>query len=287
VRITNQMMLQNAMRGLRFNLEAMARAQQESLTGRRVTRVSDDPQSAAKMLQVSAELGDIDQYHRNGVTAGVRLTTEDTVLTTINDLVTRAKSLGIDAMAVDPDGPVNLATLDELADIREQIISLGNTKVGNEYIFGGGQTSTPPFDNEGNYLGDADTRHVEIDQGVTTETNHTGDPLFTDVLEGLDELVSSLMTGRSEPVEAAVSKLDRARIQIGVAQAEAGNRQQTINDVSMRMTKRTADLLDQMSSLRDVDPTEAAVNAVAAQAALERAYSVVGRTLSTDILKYL
>jgi flagellar hook-associated protein 3 FlgL len=201
--------------------------------------------------------------------------------------VTRAKSLGIDAMAVDPDGPVNLATLDELADIREQIISLGNTKVGNEYIFGGGQTSTPPFDNEGNYLGDADTRHVEIDQGVTTETNHTGDPLFTDVLEGLDELVSSLMTGRSEPVEAAVSKLDRARIQIGVAQAEAGNRQQTINDVSMRMTKRTADLLDQMSSLRDVDPTEAAVNAVAAQAALERAYSVVGRTLSTDILKYL
>ncbi len=287
MRITNQMMLQNAMRGLRFNLEAMARAQQESLTGRRVTRVSDDPQSAAKMLQVGAELSDIDQYHRNGVTAGVRLTTEDTVLTTINDLVTRAKALGIDAMAVDPDGPVNLATLDELADIREQIISLGNTKVGNEYIFGGGQTSTPPFDNEGNYLGDADTRRVEIDQGITTETNHTGDPLFTDVLEGLDELVSSLMTGRSEPVEAAVSKLDRARIQIGVAQAEAGNRQQTINDVSMRMTKRTADLLDQMSSLRDVDPTEAAVNAVAAQAALERAYSVVGKTLSTDILKYL
>ena len=280
-------MIQNALRGLRLNLEVMARAQQEAVTGRRVTRISDAPMDAAKIMQIDAQLGDLDQYRRNGVTAGVRLTTEDSVLTTVHDLVIRAKALAVSAMAVGPDDPSRQAALAELAQIHEQIVSHGNTKLGNEYIFGGGQTGLPPFDAEGTYTGDGDTRRVEIDEGITTETNHTGDPLFTDVLRGLDELSTSLMSGTRESIQDAIGKLDDAGIQVLTAQTEVGVREQVIRDVSTRMTKRAAYLLDQIGGLRDADPTEAAVNVAAAQAALERAYSVVGKTLSTDILKYL
>jgi flagellar hook-associated protein 3 FlgL len=287
VRITSQMMIQSAMRGLRYNLELMAQAQVEATTGRRVSTVSDSPIDAAKIMEVNAQISDLDQYRKNGIAAGVRLSTEDSVLTAVHDLIVRAKSIGMDASTVGADDPGRQTALAQLAQIREQILSLGNMKLGTEYIFGGSMTMMPPFQTDGTYIGDGQSRLVEIDRGVTTETNHAGSPLFTDVLESLDELYASLSSNSTGDTQEAIGKLEASGIRVLTAQTEVGVRQQVIKDVSTRITTRTAEMLDQLSGLRDADPTEASVRVLAAQAALERAYSVIGRTLSTDILKYL
>lgn len=287
MRISNQMLIQNAMRGLRYNLEAMAQAQLQATSGRRVSTVSDAPIDAAKIMRVNSQISDLDQYRRNGISAGVRLATEDTVLTAVNDLISQAKTIGTSVMSLPADDPGRQTALAELAQINEQILSLANTKLGSEYIFGGSLTSSPPFQGDGAYVGDGQTRLVEIDEGITTETSHTGSPLFTDVLDSLAELMSSLANGTDASTQEAIDKLDAAGTHVLAAQTEIGVRQQAVEDVANRITARTADLLDQLTELRDADPTEASVKVIAAQTALERAYSVVGSTLQVDILKYL
>jgi flagellar hook-associated protein 3 FlgL len=287
VRISNQMLIQNAMRGLRYNLEAMAQAQMQATSGRRVSTVSDAPIDAAKIMRVSSQISDLDQYRRNGISAGVRLSTEDTVLTAVNDLISQAKTIGASVISLPSDDPGRRTAMAELAQIQEQILSMANTKLGSEYIFGGSLTSAPPFQMDGAYVGDGQARLVEIDEGITTQTNHTGSPLFTDVLDSLGELMSSLANGTDASIQEAINKLDTSGTQVLAAQTEVGVRQQAVENVANRITTRTADLLDQLSELRDADPTEASVKVIAAQTALERAYSVVGSTLQVDILKYL
>ena len=140
-------------------------------------------------MGVNSQIGDLEQYRKNGIAAGVRLSTEDAVLTSVHELIARAKTVATSVMGLGPEDPGRQSAMAELALLRDQIISLGNTKLGTEYIFGGSLTTMPPFQADGVYIGDGQSRQIEVDLGITTETNHTGSPLFTDVLESLDELV--------------------------------------------------------------------------------------------------
>ena len=54
-----------------------------------------------------------------------------------------------------------------------------------------------------------------------------------------------------------------------------------------RDTGRSTNLEDRREQVRDVDPTEAVLKVVNTQNALERAYAVIGRVLSTDFMQFL
>ena len=70
-------------------------------------------------------------------------------------------------------------------------------------------------------------------------------------------------------------------------QAQAGARAQQINAAGTELAHQSATLLDRRDALQNVDPTEASVELVSAQSALERAYAAIGKVLSTNLLDYL
>lgn len=287
MRVTNQMILKSAMRDLRSNLEALARVQREAATGRKVFTVSDSPVDASRIMQIDAYLRDIGQYRRNGTEAEVRLSIEETVLQTAQDLTVRAKELAAVAMAAGTDDGAREAALVELAQIRDQLIYLGNTKVGEEYVFGGGSSGHPPFQPDGSYVGNHTTRSFEIESGVFLETTHPGDPLLTDVIESIDRLTEQIETGTPESIQAAMGQIEQTRQHLLTAEAEVGSRLKTIEDAGTQLTRRSDELLDQRDSLRDADPTESVLKVLSAQSALERAYAVVGRVLDKSLVNYL
>lgn len=287
MRITNQMILRSAMRDLKTNLEALAHAQREATTGRRVVTISDSPVDASRIMQIGAYLRDVEQYRRNGSGAEVHLSIEETVLSTTQDLIDRAKELAVGALSSAGDPDANAATLTELAQIRDQLVQMGNTKVGEEYIFGGGRTGSPPFQPDGTYTGDHGTRRIEINEGVFLETNHPGDPLLTEAIQGLDRLIGEIQEGTSETVGAAMGRLEESRIHLLAAEGEVGGRLKTIEDAATQLSRRSDQLMDQRESLRDADPTESVLKVISAQTALERAYSIIGRVLDQSLVNYL
>jgi len=287
MRISNRMLFQNALRNIRTNLAALDHAQREAATGRKVRTVSDNPVDAAQIMRMQSSLNDIRQYQRNSSSANTRLSTEDAVLTTLRDLVAQAKELAMSGAGHDPSDPLRQAALTQVGEIRDQIISLGNMKVGEEYIFAGTLTADPPFQPDGTYVGNSTARTAELDTGMVVKTNHTGDQVFSPILRSLDDLVQELQSGTPDSINDAVVSLSDGQNGALAAQAEVGSRLKQIQDIGTQIASRAGTLQDQIGALRDADPSESLVKVMTAQTSLESAYSVVGRVLQTTILNYL
>ena len=287
MRVSNQMLLQDALRSLRSNLESLYRSEQEAVTGRRVLTVSDDPSDASRIVRISAHLRDIDQYRRNMVSANMRLSAEDSVLSSVRDLLGKAKSVALGVRELDASETALQTALIEVGQIRKHLVALGNIRLGNEYIFGGARTTEPPFLADGTYVGDETVRRVEIDQGILLETNHTGDQAIGEAIKALDGLLEELEGGDQERIGQSFAGLETAYQQSLVAQAEVGIRLGQLQEIQDRLARRSLNLADHRSELQDADPSESLVSLMANQQALERAYAVIGRVASMNIIDYL
>lgn len=287
MRVSSRMFQDSALRSVRDNLQTLARLQDQASTGLRIRTVSDDPAAATQIMRMESEVRDFTQFRANGTDATTRLSTEDAVLTSARDLLAQARSMAISAAGKAPADPERQAMANAIAQLRQELVSYGNTRIGGEYIFGGAYTTNPPFQADGTYLGDDTVRQIEIDRGVLIPLNHSGNELFSNAMQGLTDLEAQLRTGSQASVETAVTDLESAESQMILDQSETGNRLQQISSTGDDLAKRMASLLDQRDGLRNVDPAEASIQVVTAQSALERAYAAIGKVLSTNLLDYL
>jgi flagellar hook-associated protein 3 FlgL len=277
----------SALRDLQIRQAALAASQEQLVSGRRIRTVSDDPVAASHTMRLDGLLRDLSQYRRNAAWATTRLAAEDTVLTTVRDVLQQAKALTASAATPLPGDPLRQAALAQAVQLRDQVLTLANTRVGNEYIFGGAETGQPPFLPTGTYTGDTVVREAQLDDGISIATNHTGDQVLAPALAALDSLIVELTGGTAASIQAQFSGLAAAHDQALVAQAEVGGRLAELQRVGEDLARRSGHLLDRRAELGDVEPAEAAVKALAAQTALERAYAAISRILSTTLTDFL
>ncbi len=287
MRITNLMIQNTLTSGIRGRLAAVARAASQVASGLRVQTVSDDPVDAASVLRLNSQLADIDQFRRNGTFATAQLSVEDTALSSLKDVLQQAKTLAMAATATDPNDPTRLAALATVRQLRDQVVGLGNTRSGDQYIFGGDRSTTPPFTPAGVYVGDANTSQIAINDGVNVTLTHAGQPLFTDALSSLDDLITQLQTGTPAQIQGTVTNLQNATQETLETQSETGTRLKEIQDASARLATIGARVADRRDGVQAVDPATAVVQLQNEQTALERAYAVVGRVLQTTLNDYL
>ncbi|HKB77996.1 MAG TPA: flagellar hook-associated protein FlgL [Myxococcales bacterium] len=288
MRISTQWLFRGAIRDMEGSLQRAAEAQEIASSGRRVRSVADDPSVAGRILRMDNQLRDADQFRRNGVLATTRLEVEDQVITTVRKLVSQARDLALTNSTRDPSDPLRAAAAVQVAQLRDQIMGLANTRVGNAYIFAGGESTSPAFQAGGTYAGNSLAIEVELDDGVKLSVNHTGDQIFSGLLDALGQLSAGLVGGSaSGPLMAISDTIGTADQKLLVAQTEVGSRMLEVKNVGEDLARRSANLLDQRSTLRDADPTEAMVQLNAAQTALERAYAAVGKILSVSLVDYL
>jgi flagellar hook-associated protein 3 FlgL len=287
MRVSTRMFQEGALRSIRGNLETLSRLQDQVATGRRVRTVSDDPVAATRIMRAESEVRDLEQFRQNGLEASTRMGTEDVVLTSARDLLKQASALAVGVSGRDTTDPERQAMAAAVGQLRQELVAYGNTRVGNEYIFAGASSAAPPFQPDGTYVGDDVVRQIEIDRGVLMPTNHPGDGVFSSALQALADLEQQLRTGTQASIDTAVNDLQTSSDDLVLAQSETGTRLQQITATTSSLALRTANLLDQRDSLRDVDPAEASIKVVMAQSALERAYAAIGKVMSTNLLDYL
>lgn len=287
MRITNQMLRQNLLSGLRGRMESISRAAAEVSTGRRIRTVSDDPVDASQIMRMESQVRDVEQYRRNGTFATTRLSTEDVALSSLLKTLKNAKDLVASTTSADPNDPARQAALAAVQQYKEQIVALGNTKVGNEYIFGGTQTTAPPFQPDGTFVGDNNIRQVSINEGVTIDANHPGGAVFGPALTALDDLITQLQSGTPDQIQATMSDLQGATDVVMTTQAELGVRLRNIRDTGEALALQHASMLDRRDAIANVDPAESIVRLQSEQAALERAYAVINRVMSATLTEYL
>ena len=87
-----------------------------------------------------------EQYLDNIDGAMSSITSADSTLSSVNTALTRLKELAVQAASDATSDSSRAALAEEVGQLRDQLLSLANTKVGNSYLFSGFRTDTAAFD---------------------------------------------------------------------------------------------------------------------------------------------
>jgi flagellar hook-associated protein 3 FlgL len=147
-------------------------------TLKRVSKPSDDPIGNTELLAIRSQNIDAGQYLRNLSFAKTSLSYTENVLEEMTDILSKAKELAI-GQASSLYGPeVRAGVAKEIHQLRQQILSIANKRIGNRYLFSGQKVLTRPFDQNGKYQGDANKINIEINKDVYVPININGEELF-------------------------------------------------------------------------------------------------------------
>lgn len=179
----------------------LARTQNELATGKKILSPSDDPSGSVKILDIEEDIQLVDQYQRNASTAEGQLAREEATLSDITNTLQRVRELVVQANNATQSAETRAAIAAELRGRLDELVSLANTRDGNdEYIFAGFQSATQPFVQQGGnvtYSGDDGQRFLDIAAGAQVAVRDSGSRVFLAVPAGNGSFDFAAATGNS------------------------------------------------------------------------------------------
>ena len=182
MRIADKMQYEQVKTNVGKNRSQMSELQNQAATQKRVTKPSDDPLAAARVLSNRIDLQGNRQFSKSLTYAKSFIEFTDQSLGDLSEVLMRAKELAIsqsnDASANEESRRV-VAT--EVEQLFNQSINIGNRKLGDRFIFGGYRTQNAPFDDRGHYNGDAGEMKLHLDKETFLAMNIPGGRVFLGV----------------------------------------------------------------------------------------------------------
>ena len=140
MRVTSNMLINKMMYSLNSNLSRMSKIQTQLSTGKKINLPSDDPLIASKSLKLRTDISEIEQHVKN-VDDGLSWTEiTDSTLSTIGDVVQRARELSVQATTGTLDSNQRININEEVKQLYDQLINLGNSTYAGRNIFSGFKT---------------------------------------------------------------------------------------------------------------------------------------------------
>lgn len=145
MRITSKMMQATSLRNLNINKVLQEKLTNQMLTGKKITRPSDDPVIAIRSLKLNSSLDKIDQYYeKNASDAESWLELTESALSTVNEILTKdIRNNIISAKSSYKTAEDREAVITHLRKAIEEIYSTGNADSGGRSIFTGYRTDMP------------------------------------------------------------------------------------------------------------------------------------------------
>lgn len=174
-RITDAMLYNKADRSMNRSRKTMIENQEKAVTGKRINRPSDDPQALMRVMGVNAKIDRNEQTQKNMEIAISHLSVTDSALAELTDVLTRAKELAIQmSNSSNQSSDAFQAAKSEVESLFYQVVQIGNSRVGDHYVFGGFKNDRPPFDVDGNFFGDDGSIQIELQPGQRVSMNISG-----------------------------------------------------------------------------------------------------------------
>lgn len=164
----------------------MARLQEQTTTGSRINRPSDDPSSAYSVATLNSQQNSLENYINNLSDIVSTLELSSTVIQDIESALTDTKVRLTQITGGIYNESARKSVAAGINDILEHVVSLANTKNMGQYLFGGNNTTSAPYlvertDGEitaVTYQGDSENRQVEVAPGIKSSAFCVGSDIF-------------------------------------------------------------------------------------------------------------
>ncbi|RJR15183.1 MAG: flagellar hook-associated protein 3 [Nitrospiraceae bacterium] len=295
MRITSFTIFNQLTRSLSDNLRSMSRLSNMLASGKKINNPSDDVPGMMKVMDYKVSINEIEQYRRNIDEANQHLSYAETTMSSVTNALTRAGELANQASTGSQNADTRAAIAEEVANLRDEIMSLANSKFRNKYIFSGFRTDTESFDTGFNYQGDSGEVNVLIDRGAVMAINIPGDEVFgsgaTSIMSGLDSLYNALINTDDAVAQAgaqtAITTISDAVDQIANVRADIGARLNRLDDRMRNMDDRNITLKTYLSEIEDTDIAGTISEISKTEVALQSLRQSGAQVLSQSLLDFL
>lgn len=294
MRVTGSMQNIQLLRNIRDINTSMTKGQQELATGQRISKPSDDPVGVGYQMRYDTDLARSDEFMSNAQTGTEILKTMDSLLQQANDILKRSRTLTLQAANGTYDAQQRSTISAEIKQLREQMVTVGNSTFNGRYLFNGQKTDQAPYTsaNAADDITDAGLFYLNVSPSVKVPVSITGEVVFgqakTDnAFKVLDDLITALDTNNATGISDSLARIDTAADRLLVSSAEVGARMNRFELMENRITGEQVSLKEQRSNVADVDFATAITDLKTKENVLQAALSTGARVMQTSLLDFL
>lgn len=288
MRVTNNMLINNMVYNLNQNLRNLEKLQYQKSTGKKFRVPSDDPIGASKSLKFNTDMSKLEQYERNAKDAMSWMTDTEAALGEIVEVLHRAKELTVDAANGTKKSPEDLQKIgEEIEQLKDHLIQIGNTAHAGRHIFSGYKTDKPLFNDDGTYNinltmndevnNDKKAEIFEYNVGVSekVKVNTLGGKVFGEgdgeydkdinandkayliqVFDDLSEALGKNGTADPDKIQTALGNIDSSLEQVLSVRAEVGAKMNRLELTQKKLEVQKESVTELLSYNEDVDMAE-------------------------------
>jgi flagellar hook-associated protein 3 FlgL len=231
-----------------------------------------------------------------------RYTAEETALSSSNDILIRMKELGIQAAndTLAPDDRKAIGV--EMKALRDQLLSLGNTRddSGN-YLFSGTRVNTPAFaeDASGDVVYQGDQTQTRIPAGVerTVQFTRAGTDVFSRVVrddgqavgffDALDQMIDGVNSSRTGRIQQGIADITQMHNSLTLSQAQNGSDQVVLQSQLDVLDENTLRIKSTLSEIEDLDYAEAVARMNKEMMGMEAAMGSFAKISGLSLFDYI
>lgn len=327
MRITNSMMLNSMMRNMSKNLNRMSKTEEMLATGKKFSLPSDDPIGVSRSLRLNTDVANMEQYKRNVEDAQSWLDTTEMAMNNMVDVFQRTRELTVQAANETNSVDERKAIALEIEQLKQQIISTGNTTYAGSYIFSGFKTNKALLDDTGKYSFDPDVANPVITLTNAEEIKFNigiGDSMAVNILpqkifgrletavpplvsadspvnnaasvktgdvpqmiQVFDDLIKDLNDGNTAGISNALNRVDIHFNNINAVRAEIGVKTNRLELTLNRIEGDTLNLKSLLSKNEDADMTEVIMNLKMQESVYQASLSGGAKIIQPTLMDFL
>jgi flagellar hook-associated protein 3 FlgL len=291
MRITDDSNYRNLLQDIQRIADRMQTAQNQVSSGKKLNRPSDNPAAAADVVNINAQRATNAQYAGNAATALSRLQVADSTLDGVQQVIDRIRSL---ALVASSNPTSSAASTEEIAGLRDQLLSDANTAYDGQYIFAGSNTDAPAYikatGGAVSYAGNSGVMKLQVGTSTTLQTQIPGDQLFSgsiDVFKSVSDLVTAMSSGSTAAIQTQVSNLGQISNTISAVRSKVGGLMNAATAAQGALQQADLTQTTHLSQLQEADIAQALTEFSQSQTALQAATAVGARISSVSLLDYL
>ncbi|MCO0595874.1 flagellar hook-associated protein FlgL [Peribacillus butanolivorans] len=291
MRVTQSMLTNNMLSNLSRSYEKMGKLQEQVSSQKKFSKPSDNPVAAMMGMGYRINLNQIQQYTSNISEATNWIDSTDDAISEAVSVLQRIRELTVQGSNGTYDGEQFESVSEEIKQLKEHLVSIGDTQIGGKYIFNGQNTNVKPSsvkDGDGNILYGTGAINLEVFSGITIQINTDGSKLFGNALAiggSIDQTIDALENGGD--VSSTLEGIDETINTFLAMQAQVGARQNRIELMTDRLKQQEVFATEILSKNEDVDIEKAIMDLTTQESIHSAALSVGARIIQPSLLDFL
>ena len=284
----------------------LTQTQAQLAQGKQIINASDAPNQAATIQRMKSILSRQESYQSSLNTVKARLQGEDSTLQSVSELLIRAKEVAVQGANDTLNTGDRKALANEMQSLRDQMLSLANTRDSNgNFLFAGSRVKQPAFAETANgspvYMGDQTRMNVRVGDQQNIPINRTGTDAFVPVarmdkdgttvgvgfFQVMDNLITGLNTANGNDIRRGAGELDNLQQGLSLAHAQVGTNLNMVDQQTAIIDDTTLNLKSTLSSIEDLDYASAITKMNQQMLSLEAAQASFAKVSQLNLFNYI